>query len=53
MESVDTTLSFAMNPEINDVDIRQSPNPKGMNNGDIQPANIASILSFESVTIFK
>ena len=52
-ESVDTTLSFAINPVINAVEIRQSPNPIGLKIGAITLATIARILSFESVTMLK
>mgnify|MGYP007102192228 FL=1 len=34
-ESVDTTLSFAINPEIRAVEMRQSPKPNGLNIGAI------------------
>ena len=34
-DSVDTTLSFAIKPVINAVEILQSPNPRGANNGAI------------------
>ena len=34
-ESVDTTLSFAINPEIRAVEMRQSPNPNGLKIGAI------------------
>ena len=32
-----TTLSFAVKPVINAVDILQSPKPNGINKGDINP----------------
>ena len=51
--SVETTLSFAINPVTSAVDIRQSPNPSGAKTGERAPAIIAKILSFESVTIFR
>ncbi len=51
--SVETTLSFAINPVTRAVDIRQSPNPSGVKTGERAPAIIAKILSFESVTIFR
>ena len=50
---VDTTLSLAMIPLISDVHIRQSPSPKGLNNGTRSPAIAARILSCESLTIFR
>ena len=53
IERVETTLSFAINPEISAVDILQSPNPSGMNTGAIIPATVARILACESVTIFR
>ena len=53
IDNVETTLSFAINPAINDVEIRQSPNPNGVNIGDITLASIARILSLESLTILK
>ena len=45
-----TTLSLAVNPVINDVDILQSPNPNGTNTGAIKLPISASILFDESVT---
>ena len=51
--NVDTTLSLAINPLINAVQMRQSPMPSGLNNGTSHPAIIASILSAESFTRFK
>ena len=47
-ESVETTLSFAINPAIKDVQIRQSPKPSGAKIGAIAPATAAKMLSFES-----
>ena len=41
-ESVDTTLSLAINPQMRAVHIRQSPNPAGENTGAIMPAIYAS-----------
>lgn len=52
-ESVETTLSFAINPVIKAVDIRQSPNPIGRKIGATTLAAMARILSFESVTTFR
>ena len=52
-DSVDTTLSFAINPVMSAVEIRQSPKPSGQKSGAITPAAIARILSFESVTTFS
>ena len=43
--SVETTLSFAINPVIRAVTILQSPNPTGANIGAINPATLARILS--------
>ena len=40
---VDTTLSFAINPLMSDVVMRQSPSPRGFMIGEIQPATIASM----------
>ena len=51
-ESVETTLSFAMNPVISAVDIFQLPNPSGRKTGAIIPAATARILSLESATTF-
>ena len=48
--NVETTLSFAIKPVINEVDILQSPKPRGANIGAITPAIPASMLSFESLT---
>ena len=45
---VDTTLSFAMNPLMNDVTILQSPSPRGLKMGANIPATMASMLSSES-----
>ena len=53
IDSVETTLSFAKNPVIRAVAIRQSPSPIGCINGAIRPEIIARILSLESVTMFK
>ena len=47
---VEATLSFAINPVMSAVHMRQSPMPSGLNIGAIQPAMIASILSEESLT---
>ena len=44
-DSVDTTLSFAINPVISAVDILQSPNPIGAKTGAITLATVARILS--------
>ena len=41
---VDTTLSFAVNPVISAVETRQSPNPRGLKIGAINPPICASIL---------
>ena len=49
-ESVDITLSLAINPHIRAVQIRQSPNPAGEKTGDITPAIEARMLDFESST---
>lgn len=43
--NVETTLSFAMNPAIRAVIMRQSPNPKGAKIGVISPAIHAKMLS--------
>lgn len=48
-ESVDTTLSFAMNPEMSAVVILQSAKPTGLKIGAMKPAIIARILVEESV----
>ena len=53
IDKVDTTLSFAINPVMSAVEIRQSPNPRGANTGAISPAAAARRLSYESVTTFK
>ena len=50
--SVETTLSFAMNPLISAVQILQSPSPIGCNNGAKIPETNANILSSEDCTIF-
>lgn len=50
---VATTLSFAMNPLIREVQIRQSPNPSGRNTGTNRPDSIASILLAEFSTRFS
>ena len=42
--NVETTLSFAINPLINDVTILQSPNPNGEKTGTNTPATIAKML---------
>ena len=51
--NVDTTLSLAIIPEINEVQILQSPSPNGANIGEIKPEMEANILSAEFVTILK
>lgn len=51
-ESVDTTLSFAINPVISAVEIFQFPKPSGRNTGAMIPATTARILSLESATTF-
>ena len=51
--SVLTTLSFATNPVIKAVDMRQSPKPSGAKTGVITPAITARILFEESVEILK
>ena len=51
--NVETTLSFAINPLINDVTILQSPNPNGEKTGTNTPATIAKMLCAESSTIFN
>lgn len=43
--SVETTLSFAVKPVINAVEIRQSPKPSGTNNGAKSPPSFASRLA--------
>ena len=48
-----TTLSFAINPVINAVEILQSEIPNGLNNGTIEFPSIASKLCAESVTKFN
>ena len=45
---VDTTLSFAINPLISEVTIRQSPSPRGWNKNTSQPDTYDRILSEES-----
>ena len=52
-DRVDTTLSFAINPVISAVDMRQSPKPSGLNIGAIKPAIVARILSCELVTMLN
>ena len=52
MDNVETTLSFARNPVISAVVIRQSPRPIGCIKGAARPEIIARMLSFESVTMF-
>lgn len=49
----DTTLSFAIKPEINAVTILQSPNPTGTKTGANAPAARARILFWESAYIFN
>ena len=39
-----TTLSFAVKPAINAVETFQSPNPRGVNIGEINPPIIANML---------
>ena len=53
MDSVDTTLSFAMTPVTSAVEMRQSSKPRGANTGEIHPAATASMLSAESATTFS
>ena len=48
--SIDTTLSFAMNPEMSEVHMRQSPNPAGRIKGTNTPAIMDNMLCYESVT---
>ena len=48
-----TTLSLAINPVMNAVEIRQSDIPRGLNIGTNRFPKPASILSAESVTRFK
>ena len=45
IDNVDTTLSLAINPVINAVEIRQSPNPSGAKTGAIAPAIPARMLA--------
>lgn len=52
-DKVETTLSFAINPAIKDVQIRQSPKPSGAKTGAIKPATAARMLFWESETIAK
>ena len=47
---VDTTLSLAINPLINEVTIRQSPKPKGLKIGTKKPEIHANMLEEESST---
>ena len=42
---VATTLSFAMNPLIREVQIRQSPRPSGRNSGTSRPDTVCRILN--------
>ena len=49
----ETTLSFAMNPLISDVIMRQSPSPAGFMTGTSRPAAAARMLSCESLTGFS
>lgn len=51
--SVDTTLSFAINPLIRAVHIRQSPRPSGANTGTSSEDTAARILSAEFLTMFR
>ena len=53
MDSVETTLSFAIKPVTRAVENLQSPKPRGLNTGATSPATTARILSLESVTIFR
>lgn len=48
-----TTLSFAIKPVINAVDILQSLMPKGLNIGTMKFPRVARMLSAESVTRFN
>ena len=50
--SVETTLSFAVNPVINAVETLQSPNPSGANKGAAIPPNNASRLSSAEAATF-
>ena len=50
---VETTLSFAMKPEMSAVEMRQSPKPIGRKIGAITPAIIARMLCEESSTRAK
>ena len=51
--STETTLSFAMNPLMSEVTIRQSPRPSGIKSGVSSPAIEAKMLSCESVAGFR
>ncbi len=53
MVNVETTLSFAIKPQIREEETLQSPNPSGLKTGEINPAIPARILSLESVTTFS
>ena len=53
ISSVETTLSFAITPEISEVQILQSPSPSGRKSGSIRPEIFASILCDESSTKVK
>ena len=53
MVNVETTLSFAIKPHIRAEETLQSPKPRGLKTGAINPAIIAKILSLESVTTFS
>lgn len=50
---VDTTCSLAMKPEIRAVDMRQSPNPSGLNITETHLPIVASKLMEESSTGFS
>ena len=50
---VDTTLSFAMKPLMREVQIRQSPSPRGFIIGTSAPEISARMLSFESAAMLK
>ena len=46
-------LSFAINPQIKEVMMRQSPSPAGRNTGTRRPASQARIDSSELVTVLR
>ena len=52
-DSVETTLSLAINPAISAVETRQSPKPRGTKRGEITPAMTAKMLFWESATTFN